>query len=627
MATRAELKARLSLDAALFERGIALAHSSTAKLGTTFTSIGSAGSAIFGKLAALAAAVGGVTGFALATKNAYELGESLTNLSNRTGIAVGRLVVLEQVFKAAGLEADDIGVAINRMQRYIEKAGVKKLGDEFFAIRTMAPEDQFLALANVINQIPSASQRAAAAMEIFGRGGGKLLSVFGNVQEMEQIRQAIGGQATLLQRNAAAFADVTLKLRLAGQQLRGFFVGVAAGALKFVEPLITKLSQLDFTAIGKKFGEALSAGVQAAVGFFKDPKLFGTALLEGMRAAALGLGNILIAVFNVAIKFFHDGMVAALRGLGDVIIGTLTQAFAKPIATFQAQIENVVMTMARLSDILSRPTTKLTPMQQLVPGLGIGPAFQGFQEGVKNFKDAASVLKEGTGPAAEARIAARAQEILASGGPKVGFVGEGQTATELLKQGSQELSEAFDAAAASLKSFKVEDVLGAGDPMKKAWDAAVKAIEEGSKALKDGLESTSEGLKRAFELPPIGAAGEAIFGAHPIQPSGPLVGATLGQQPGIMFAGGTPIFKEGSLLSASEQEKIVRAFIAAGGERPTAFPEAYHAVSAVDERIRLRAAKEEEKRQARVALGMENTNDLLKDIKDNTGKTAEAWAE
>src|SRR5262252_5203144 len=106
MATKAELKARLSLDTALFERGISLAHAGANRLGTTFTGLGSVGVAAWAKLAGGLAALGGAAGFVKAAHGAFELGSSLKEMSDRTGIAVKNLVVLQQAFREAGLEAE-----------------------------------------------------------------------------------------------------------------------------------------------------------------------------------------------------------------------------------------------------------------------------------------------------------------------------------------------------------------------------------------------------------------------------------------------------------------------------------------------------------------------------------------
>ena len=339
MATKAELKARLSLDTALFERGIHLAHAGTQRLGSAFTSVGSIGVAAWTKIAAGLAALGGAAGFVKGVHGALELGSSLKEMSDRTGIAVSKLVVLQEAFKEAGLEAEDVGAAINKMQRFIEKAGPEKLGQAFFVLRQMRPEDQFQLLARVISQMPSASERAAAAMEAFGKGGGKLLQVFAESGAMGEIQEAIGKQADLLGQNAQKFDEVADHLKRIGTQFRGFFVGVAAGVVDFIKPFIDKMSGIDFTGVGKKFGEALTKGAEAVIGFFKNPELLFYAVKEGFKAALMEGANVLIAIFKAAIEFFRTGLVSMFVGLGDTIIGVLLQAFAKPVAYFQAMIE------------------------------------------------------------------------------------------------------------------------------------------------------------------------------------------------------------------------------------------------------------------------------------------------
>ena len=73
---------------------------------------------------------------------------------------------------------------------------VAKLGLDLDALKRKTPADQFRALGAAINEVKDPSQRAALAMEIFGRSGAELLSVFAS-NGFDDAAQQVGSQAQI----------------------------------------------------------------------------------------------------------------------------------------------------------------------------------------------------------------------------------------------------------------------------------------------------------------------------------------------------------------------------------------------------------------------------------------------
>ena len=65
----------------------------------------------------LAAAAASAGGLAFGIKAALDKGGSMAELSARTGIAVDKLMVLQQAFTNAGVSADNMRAVLNKMQR------------------------------------------------------------------------------------------------------------------------------------------------------------------------------------------------------------------------------------------------------------------------------------------------------------------------------------------------------------------------------------------------------------------------------------------------------------------------------------------------------------------------------
>jgi hypothetical protein len=112
-------------------------------------------------------------------------------------------------------------------------------------------------IGKAISEISNPAQRSAVAMDIFGKSGAKLLSVFG-AGGMDEVRKLLGDQAKLLLDNAGVFGKASDILGLTGSKIRGFFVGIASEIVPQLMDVLEKSSQLDFSKIGVSVGKELT---------------------------------------------------------------------------------------------------------------------------------------------------------------------------------------------------------------------------------------------------------------------------------------------------------------------------------------------------------------------------------
>ena len=254
--------------------------------------------AVLGTLFAGAAFLRGV-------KAAYDLGDSLADLSARTGIGVKNLVILRQQLQDNGMAADDLGGVINKLQNSLGKKGagdaLAGIGIALSDLQGMAPDAQFIAVGKAIGGIQNPAIRAQAAIALFGRSGGELLTLFSD-PSFGSGSKALGAQAELLARNAATFGIISDRLGRAGNVLRGFFLGVAERITGAVLPLLTRLEGMDLIGIGQKFGDAITAASQIFIGAFKSPELI-----------AVALGAALNAALAETLNFFVNGLIKGAR--------------------------------------------------------------------------------------------------------------------------------------------------------------------------------------------------------------------------------------------------------------------------------------------------------------------------
>jgi hypothetical protein len=270
------------------------------------------------------------------TKAALDFGGQLSDLSNRTGIAAGDLMVMGQAFKNNGLSIEAVGPAVNRLQKAL--AGVNedgqatsnifgRLGLDMEALQGATPDEQFRRVGAAISGLADPAERTAAAMAIFGRSGGELMALFNSPDAFGQAAQEVGAQAAIMDRNAALFDDISDKLALAGLKIQGFFVGFADQVAPVIQPLLDWFAGQDLAAQGQAFGKSVATAIQMLV----DGTIW-NALGDGMALAAIGFVNTITSGINDVIALLAT--VPGFGGLAGAQIGQIdTTGIAQNLAT------------------------------------------------------------------------------------------------------------------------------------------------------------------------------------------------------------------------------------------------------------------------------------------------------
>ena len=266
-------EAVLALDVGGFVSGLSKASSGVQGL-TTVTSVA-------------AAAMKGMY-------SAMEAGGALVDLSSRTGVAIDKLAVLQEAFKQAGMAAEDVGPVIAKLQRNITEAGqgstganakLAQLDVTLKDLQGLGADEQLGLIGEKIAKIPDPAQRAAVAMELFGKSGSKLLSVFSS-GGMDEIAKKVGSQAQLLKENAGIFDSVTDNLGMAGNKVQGFFVGMASRVVPQLADAIDNLAKIDLAPIGESLGEGIAVAIEMINVAGKEVGKLFAALEKGSRFAA-----------------------------------------------------------------------------------------------------------------------------------------------------------------------------------------------------------------------------------------------------------------------------------------------------------------------------------------------------
>ena len=282
------------------------------KMGETFGSIA-------GKLTGLAAGYVTISTAVGAFNEAMDKGGELADFSEQTGIAVGKLVLLGRAFENNGMHAEDLGKVINKMQKFLEAAGeegsasaekLAKLGISVSQLKGMTPDEQFRALAQALAGIEDPGARAALAMEIFGKSGGKLLAFFNDFDgAMKQAQGEVGGFAAIMNKNAASFDYLGDGIKAIGEKLMEFAAGALVNIQAPLKVFIDMIKNFDAAGFGQKITKDISGPLEAIADSLVDGN-FKQALemaYELILVGAMKIGNevvrILQTAFTVVAKF------------------------------------------------------------------------------------------------------------------------------------------------------------------------------------------------------------------------------------------------------------------------------------------------------------------------------------
>jgi len=255
-------------------------------------------------------------------RRTLDLGSELQDMSDKTGVAVDQLLVLREAARDAGIE--DILGPVAKMQKGLiaavqdgvspAAAALDRLGLSATALVQASPVDAIEQIGERISAIENPTLKAATAMEIFGKSGAQMLPLFADRGALGTAARAIGGQARILRENAAAFDQVSDRLRRSGLKLQGFNVGVVKALLPALDAFTAKFDKLDLAAQGEKFGAALARAGEDFAKAFKGADVEGALKLMGAAGGALGTGIGKVGKFLSDVNKGMDTIAGSIAG-------------------------------------------------------------------------------------------------------------------------------------------------------------------------------------------------------------------------------------------------------------------------------------------------------------------------
>lgn len=329
-----ELNVLLSLNSTKFTKGIKKATANLSKFGKTVSAFG---------VGAAAAAAGGLLVMA---RSSLKTMDAAAKLADRLGTTTEAISSLRFAAEQGGASAEVMDVALRQLSVRIGEA-TQGTGEAVAIFERMGltanelaqmPLDQALGvIADEMNMLASASDRAMVAQRLFGRSGTELINTLaGGSVGLMQMRAEAEALGLTFDRSAAAKAEMAND---AINRMRHSIVGLANSLATEMAPMITVIADLmtDWASrtgdarntIVDSFGDILkmvahlSDFLQVIVGMLR---IVQTIVLSIALVVTSVIGLVAVGLDMIVSKLTGDASNAAVQYAG------IVQSLAKDVA-------------------------------------------------------------------------------------------------------------------------------------------------------------------------------------------------------------------------------------------------------------------------------------------------------
>ncbi len=324
MATIAELQTKLTVDSSEFSRGMANAEKGVQ---------GFSNRAKLGFAAAAAAITGGVVLAVKSLVNVMDEAEKrvsdLVDAASRLGVGVGPLQQLHFAAQQSGISIGSMDSALGKMLKNIGAAArqgegannvFSRLGLSATALAQMGVDKQYLAIAQAIAKLPTASEQAIAAQEAWGKSGIEQLSaVHAGVDEAFKAFDDLGISLTTTQAESLeSYGDSVDRMGLVWEGFENQLAAALAGPFqKILEWIMDSVKEMGgLGQVAQSVAGFVLNLANGMVGFFGE-------IYKGVQATIIAAEELLIILLRISqlgtLGLSNINLPGGLGGAGDKI--------------------------------------------------------------------------------------------------------------------------------------------------------------------------------------------------------------------------------------------------------------------------------------------------------------------
>jgi hypothetical protein len=301
--------------------------------------------------------------------------DSASKTARRLGMEVASFQNLGQAAEEAGVSIEQLGTLMTFMSRNVgnltngnkaAEAAFGRLGLQLQDIQGLKPEQQFELISKRIMALPSAAQRTAAAMAIFGRQGAMAMGLIadastGAVSEIAKLRQQLGLNMTDAQTKGIEMMNDALG------RLTMVFDGFINQFLAELAPTITTIANL-FVKFFAANTEGWTLGKSLGMAFGQMLRL-----LVGYWTVLYGAGQLVFSFYAKGFSIMLSGVSLVIQGYAKLNSVLLKAAEALGFTSIAGQLRNA----QKGFDQLAKTTSKGAKM-------AAGDAANAWKNGLEN---------------------------------------------------------------------------------------------------------------------------------------------------------------------------------------------------------------------------------------------------
>jgi len=252
----------------------------------------------------LAIGTGVVSSILAAAKAFADVGSELNDMSGRTGVATDALSVLRFAAQQTGTDMAGVETGVRKMQKAIFEAGngseqaakaLGALGLSAEQLQGISADQQMGLIADRLLGIPDAGDRAAVAMQVFGKAGTSLLPMLaGGSSGMAAFAAEAQRLGIVMDQETAGKADA---LGDALDSLKAAMMGAIVQAGGAAAPILTQLAG-ELSTLAGRAGAFIAENSAMVMTVLKAATAFAAAsgVIAAVGLALNGLSTIIGAV-------------------------------------------------------------------------------------------------------------------------------------------------------------------------------------------------------------------------------------------------------------------------------------------------------------------------------------------
>ena len=373
------------------EKGLGRVTGQTNKAATAMGRFRAAAGGALGAMRGLLPVIG-IGAIGAFAKRSLDAADSMSKLSQRTGVAAPMLDKFRQAAELSDTSIQSLEKAFPNLARGIDDAVVKGTGPAAEAFNRLGigltdaqgdvrdTDQVMLDLADRFKQMPDGTEKAALASQIFGQRLGSEL-----IPMLNMGGDAVRGMSTALTQDFAdKAADFNDKVTKMGEKLGQLGMKITEALLPFLEKLVDGVS-----FVAQKFSElpgpiqgviGAIAGI-AAVGLVFAPIIGAVTTLAPLLSGLLPIIGAVVAV-SAGIALLG----AAFNGIIHSVVGTATainQEFITPVGEgIQGLGENIGQAFVKAFEFIGANFVR--PVSQAITSLAefIGRAFRSLYDAI-----------------------------------------------------------------------------------------------------------------------------------------------------------------------------------------------------------------------------------------------------